>query len=68
MKNITSFIFGLSCSITTVLGIILILVFDTVDTNFTYRISSFKRRSVHLILGVLGVAFIRGRRLIQKSK
>ena len=30
--------------------------------------SSFKRRGVYLILGLLGAAFIRGRRLFQKSE
>ena len=34
----------------------------------TYRVSSFKHRSVYLILRLLGAAFIRERRLFQKSK
>ena len=33
-----------------------------------YHISSFKRRGVYLILGLLIAAFIRGRRLFQKAK
>ena len=33
-----------------------------------YRISSFKRCGVYLILGLLGAAFIRGQRLFQKLK
>ena len=33
-----------------------------------YRISSFKRRSVYLILGILNVVLIRRRHLLQKPK
>ena len=36
--------------------------------DMIYSISSFKHCGVHLILVPLGVAFIRGRRLFQKSK
>ena len=42
--------------------------FILVLTSYTYHISSIKRRGVHLILVLLGAAFIRGRSLFQKSK
>ena len=34
----------------------------------SYRISSFKRRSVYLILALSDESFVRGRGLFQKSK
>ena len=36
--------------------------------SFIYRISSFKRRGVYLISGLLGAAYIRGRRLKEEVR
>ena len=41
---------------------------DNLCFKKNYRISSFKGRSVYLVLGLLSVVLIRGRRLLQKSK
>ena len=38
------------------------------DHFIEYRVSSFKRRDVYLILGLLGAVIIRGQCLFQKSK
>ena len=42
-------------------------LFFSVMYDFMYRISSFKRRGVYLILGLLGAAFIRVRPLLESS-